>query len=97
MTSSLNKVVLKQFCEGALHSTENFQSRSVLIACLRSNRSRTSRTNCRSSRNFLIQNARKMGREQNGRARGVGEGKEFRPPCPSLVLLALAPFSARFE
>ena len=45
--------------------------------CLRSKRSRTSRTKYRASRrSFRIRDARKMGREQKGRGRGVGEGKK---------------------
>ena len=50
--------------------------------CLRSKRSRTSRTKYRDARrSFRIRDARKMGREQN--------------VPPSLVLFALAPFSSR--
>ena len=45
--------------------------------CLRSKRSRTSRTKYRDARrSFRIRDSRKMGREQKVRERRVGEGKE---------------------
>ena len=60
-----------------------------LGSCLRSKRSRTSRTKYQAARSrekeFHIRDARKMGREQKGRGRGVREGKEGNA-CPQTPL-----------
>ena len=51
--------------------------------CLRSKRSRTSGTEYQAARrSFRIRDARKMGREEKGRGRGVGEGKVPLFPLP---------------
>ena len=54
--------------------------------CLRSKRSRTSRTKYQAARrSFHIRDAREMGREQKGRGKGVGERKEGNA-CPQTPL-----------
>ena len=72
------------------------------LACLRSKRSRSSRTKYRAARrSFRIRDARKMGREQKKWKEGGGGGERrggslLSPPPPPPSIFALAPFSALF-